>query len=176
RLESKCNQNISIYGGILDNNRRNGISIVCCDSLRLENTILSNTFGNSPMSGIDLEPNDNKDVLDNIEIIKPITFNNAGRGILIYLKKLEANLSKDVNISIISPHDQYSLVGLEFQSGKLNSEDERKPISGRVYVSDPQWLENSKSGFHNYSPGNNVELQLRNVTILKKNFFGKPVV
>ncbi|MFJ5621683.1 right-handed parallel beta-helix repeat-containing protein [Peribacillus loiseleuriae] len=82
------NKDITIKHPILENNRRQGISVTSVINLKLINPKITNTKGTSPESGIDLEPNEPTERLENVEIINPFTQHNKGYGILINLKYL----------------------------------------------------------------------------------------
>ncbi len=75
----QTNRNITITNPILDNNRRQGISVITAINLKILNPTIMNTNGTPPASGIDLEPNANSEPLQNISIINPSTVNNEGQ-------------------------------------------------------------------------------------------------
>src|SRR5690242_19873414 len=77
--------NIFIDGAWIDNNRRNGISVIDGNNIKISNSVISNTNGTLPMSGIDIEPNNGFGELKNINIENVTTFNNSKFGILISL-------------------------------------------------------------------------------------------
>lgn len=56
-----CN-NITIANCIIDNNRRNGISIIDCDNFTIDGCTISNTNGTNPQSGIVIERNSDKQI------------------------------------------------------------------------------------------------------------------
>lgn len=85
----QTNQNISISNVVLDNNRRQGISVITAINLKILNPTITNTNGTKPASGIDIEPNANSERLQKISIINPSTANNEGNGIEIYLGRLK---------------------------------------------------------------------------------------
>ncbi len=85
---SQTNRNITISNPVLDNNRRQGISVITAINLKIVNPSIMNTNGIQPASGIDFEPNSNSERLQNISIINPSTVNNDGRGIIIVLNRL----------------------------------------------------------------------------------------
>jgi hypothetical protein len=83
-----ASHNITISNGIIDNNRRNGISVISADGLYISNIILSNTNGTNPQAGIDLEPNRNDNKLININMKNIYTFNNFHQGVFFCLNNL----------------------------------------------------------------------------------------
>ena len=64
--------NVTIDGCILDNGRRQGISITAADSVLIRNTLIKNVSGKSPQCAIDVEPNVNDTIvniiIDNVKI------------------------------------------------------------------------------------------------------------
>lgn len=92
-------ENIVIVNPILNNNRRQGISVISAINLSIINPVITNTQGTSPAAGIDLEPNHETEKMRDISILNMKSINNKGQGILVALKNLES--SKDyVNIMI----------------------------------------------------------------------------
>ncbi|MFZ3575817.1 hypothetical protein [Tenacibaculum finnmarkense] len=85
------NYNIKIKDGFINDNRRNGISVISVDGFILKNMILSNTNGASPQAGIDFEPNYQNQKLKNIKIEDLYTYNNKSRGMLFNFNKLKGS-------------------------------------------------------------------------------------
>lgn len=79
--DSLVNMDIKIKDCNIDNNRRNGISIISGINIEIVNCFISNTNGTAPEGGIDIEPDNNLDFLDDINIINTTTFNNVGIGL-----------------------------------------------------------------------------------------------
>src|SRR3546814_5224551 len=73
-------RNIVIEDAHCDRNRRNGISIISVDGLKLIRPRISNSDGTRPMAGIDIEPNTVEDNINDISIVNPITINNRKIG------------------------------------------------------------------------------------------------
>ena len=90
---------INVFRGILDNNRRNGISIVSGKDIIIENITIKNTNGTNPMAGIDLEPNSPDEFLYNINLNNISTINNKIDGIKVVLQKLVNSNNILVNIN-----------------------------------------------------------------------------
>ncbi len=67
-------------------NRRNGLSIVSGTNVLVHSSVFSSTSGTAPSCGIDAEPNNNGDMVQNITISSVTTFGNAGCGISVFLK------------------------------------------------------------------------------------------
>lgn len=133
-------EKISIKNAKLDYNRRNGISIISCNDLELIDPIISNTDGTLPMSGIDIEPNHNTDIIDNISIINPVTFNNSKDGILIVLTRLPVMVGKKkVNVKIENHIDDSSFAPVRLGSGFRK---DGNALEGSIKFINSTWINN----------------------------------
>lgn len=143
---------IVIESPFLENNRRNGISITNGKTIRISNALVANSNGTLPMSGIDIEPDDNHNIVDDIEIINPITFNNAENGLLIALMRLPGAAEKSVNIKIVSHVDYHSQRGI-FLGGYKEKYTNAKRIKGQISIINPRYHYNN----HTFKTGRNNE-------------------
>lgn len=132
------NENIKIVGGVIDNNRRNGISVITAKNLEISDMLISNTNGKDPMSGIDIEPNNNRQFLQNIVLKNINTINNGNEGIKVYLKYY-AGSKNEISINIENLNDSNSQHGFTY-SGVLK-EDFVKSREMKGYIK----LKNYKS-------------------------------
>ncbi|CAL1519258.1 right-handed parallel beta-helix repeat-containing protein [Chitinophaga sp. MM2321] len=132
--------NVNIYNGLIDFNRRNGISIVCGRNIKISKTVIANTYGTLPMSGIDIEPNEPKDIINNIQIDSLTTFNNARDGILIVLTRLPSAANNvNTNIVIKDHLDDRSYGAMRIGSGFRRGDRE---LTGQIKVINPVWKNN----------------------------------
>lgn len=97
--QKKFSENITLINLKLINNRRQGISIVSGKNIKILNPYIFNTRGTPPAFGIDIEPNSNKDSIENITIENPYIKNNEGGGLLIYTGNYTKN-SKKITIKV----------------------------------------------------------------------------
>lgn len=74
-------QNVTFCYVTADNNRRQGLSIIDVDGMVVTNSVFKNTHGTPPSAGIDLEPDDASQTIDNVRIERSKFLNNAGWGI-----------------------------------------------------------------------------------------------
>lgn len=163
-------KNIGIYYAELDNNRRNGLSIVSVDGLLVQSPIISNTNGTMPMSAIDIEPNNNADEANNIDIENAITYNNVKHGIFISLDRLAGNQAKTLGIHINKHVDDGSGIGFGYHN--LTSPEGKKLFTGQVDISNASW-KNNKTGYSMYkSYKNGADLKFTNVTTLGPDSIG----
>ncbi|MBK0371286.1 right-handed parallel beta-helix repeat-containing protein [Flavobacterium agrisoli] len=164
----KCSSNINISGGFLDNNRRNGISIINGDKISLNNLVISNSNGINPMTGIDIEPNDNSNILSNIFLDNIITYNNGISGLSMYLGRLKSlKINVDIGIFVNNYRDIYSKRGISFSNVKSSK---LKELGGEIKLSNFYLIGNKVPIaflFHNTSL-DNIVLSMKNFNILHK--------
>lgn len=125
--------NVLIESGIIDNVRRNGISIISAKNLVVNNLILSNTNGTNPASGIVIEPNKITEILENILLNNITTINNDKEGIVFNASRfMDPQTSKEVTITINNHYDDGSRIALRFF--KKGFTDLDLPLSGYVAI------------------------------------------
>lgn len=78
------NFNIKLKNIKMNDNRRQGISIITVNKLRGSNLYINNTSGTKPAGGIDIEPNNNKAILQDIYLKNIYTNGNQGSGLHSY--------------------------------------------------------------------------------------------
>lgn len=151
--------NVKIINSLIDNQRRNGISIVACTNFVVDSCTIKNTNGTRPMKGIDIEPNNGNEIVSGT--IQNCKFINNYRG-SIHLSF--QNLQTDFQIGL---YNNYTY-GTGVNQGYDTSDDLNISIvksgnyKGSVYV----------NGF--YSEGcnvNGVSLTVRqpNIDFVLKN-------
>lgn len=122
----KFNENIKIINPFLNNNRRQGISIISGKNVEITNAKITNTAGHPPQSGIDIEPNTNLEYVQDIKINNLSTSNNAGKGLMISLKGIKGS-GKSVSIYVDSKKsitDGIGIHGLDGLKGSIRIENE----------------------------------------------------
>lgn len=72
-------------------NNRQGISVISVDGLLIEDSVLRDTFGTAPQSGIDFEPNREDEQISNVVMRRVLSENNAGDGFQFYLGNLDSD-------------------------------------------------------------------------------------
>lgn len=125
----KASQNIRIEHGNIDNNRRNGISIINVDSLVISNVVISNTNGTNPQVAIDFEPNNNKEVLKNIYLDNIYTFNNFNQGIFYCFNMLNGSKER-VDITLVNHIDKGAKAAIGIMNSVPKQYDNYEPVSG----------------------------------------------
>ncbi|NIG55227.1 hypothetical protein [Chitinophaga sp. Cy-1792] len=166
--KDNTNNNINIYYASMDDNRRNGITIGSVKGLKLIKPVVSNTSGTLPMCGIDIEPNSSNDMIDDIDIDQPVTYNNGKYGLVIGLARLPGPLQKQVNITINKHTDDGSPTGFWMGGTEATYTPADKPLAGNIQVIDPVWKNNSMP----FKGGRTYDMappsKFRNVSIMKQ--------
>jgi len=81
-------RDVTIRDVVCHDHHRQGISVIGAVNLLIENCVMSGTSGTAPEAGIDLEPNGPEERLENCVIRNCIFEDNAGAGILVYVRPL----------------------------------------------------------------------------------------
>lgn len=139
--KSKRNIDVSIANVILDDNRRNGMSIISSENLNVDNILVSNTFGTAPMAGIDIEPNHNTDVISKLTFNNIKTFNNKTFGMLFALNNLSGELIHKIDITVFGLETYKSDYGIGLKISDSNTNN-KMPI-GKINIIEP-YFENIK--------------------------------
>ncbi|WDF57133.1 right-handed parallel beta-helix repeat-containing protein [Mucilaginibacter sp. KACC 22063] len=143
-----------------NDNRRNAISVISVRDFKINKGLLSNTSGTPPMCGLDLEPNNNSNVLDNIQVNDLITKNNL-YGISFYLSPLNGSVPKASNVTITNHQDIGSKTAVQFGSRGAN-------ISGQVVIQNASWTDNNLPvKIVNYEPGNGAKVIFKGVKVFQ---------
>jgi hypothetical protein len=77
-----ASRNILVQDVVIDNAFRNGISIIAAKDVTIDNVVISSTSGHSPQAGIDFEPNNNLEGIENVVIRDSIIVGNFAQGII----------------------------------------------------------------------------------------------
>lgn len=142
QLKSVGCSDILIYQAYLDNNRRNALSIIKGTHIQIKEGIFSNSNGQNPQSGIDIEPNFNTDSINHVSISNVLTYNNVNYGLVISLQNLEGENQNEVNIDVDSHQDFYSKNALAIigRKSKFNN------LKGDININHANYINNTLSG------------------------------
>ena len=162
---ANANKNITLSSLTMNDNRRQGITITSVDTLNASNIRISNTGGTNPANAVDIEPNNNKAVLRNINFNGLTTYDNAGVGFQVSLKHYN-NSPKPISISLRNHNDNGSNFG--FVINGLTS-----PVKGSIDIDGVKYKTNKKNNFCFNSWQNNVTVNVRNISYDKENTFPK---
>lgn len=130
------NYNISLSNIKMNDNRRQGVSIISVEKLLANNIEISNTKGRSPMNGVDIEPNNNLNVLKNIEFNNLKSFNNVAAGFQISLHKYNES-KNEISIKLNNYVDYGSRFGIKI-NGIIT------PVKGDILINNAN-ISNSKT-------------------------------
>jgi polygalacturonase len=83
-------ENIILRNIVCDNNRRQGISVITVKNLLVEHCIFKNTNGTLPEAGVDFEPDQAYERLENIVFKKCSFTSNYGNGVALALINLNS--------------------------------------------------------------------------------------
>lgn len=169
--ETSVPQNITVNGGLINDNRRNGISVISGIDITLKNITISNTKGHNPQSGIDIEPNNGKNRLTNIVLNNITTKNNAVHGIIISTGNLNGS-TQPISITINNHHDYNSAIalGLGVTRNNLNY---IQPLSGKIIISNSNYTFPGKAFIRNYKgKKSNIDLSFQNMNFKRSNAAG----
>ena len=156
---------ITINKPFLNNNRRNGLSIISGTNITVDSLLATNHDGTAPKAGIDIEPNNNYEELKNIIINNPITYNNT-QGVLIALEAMNGKTSKNMKITINNHTDDssdYSL-GLYVNKNRLNDAF----LIGTIDIINSKWINTKKENIlfnkKENTNKNRIKINISNIT------------
>lgn len=137
--------NINLNNIRMNENRRQGLTIISVSKLMASNITVANTNGSRPASGIDIEPNNGSMILKNIILRNINTSRNQGSGIQIGLSRYD-NSTNPISITVENHQDLNSEHGLLI--GAIN-----KKAVGTVNIQS----NSSQSCFNSWS-NNNIKV------------------
>lgn len=143
RPEQKRRTNhITIKNGVIDYNRRDGISIISGDNITLSNLSIYNTMGTNPMAGIMVEPNHSANTLGKIRIDN-VLFDNNVIGFGINLDNyFDGGVSKPINLTFSNNKIYNSSIAVSIVSNR--TEKHLKKISGSIKMINVSYKNNHK--------------------------------
>src|SRR5690606_36905129 len=100
--------------------------------------------GTAPFCGINIEPNNEHNAINNIIITDPITEKNKGNGIQFVLSNLYGQASTNLNVDIIGHKDVGSFYALKIGNRKPDSKGD---MVGSINIKNPVWLGNEDRPF-----------------------------
>ncbi|VWC27985.1 hypothetical protein BPS26883_06238 [Burkholderia pseudomultivorans] len=160
RTKITISENITVLNHHADGCRRQGASIISGRNIRFENPHWENINGTLPSAGLDIEPNSNNDILENIVIDHPTTA-HCKIGILVWLSRIAGPRPISIGIQINQHKDigseqaSYSVSGLDTSHGK---------VTGYITSTSPTWISKNANPFLN----KNYDLSGPNIVITGK--------
>jgi len=138
-------KNINLYGGVINNNRRNGVSVISVNGLIISKLLIANSLGVNPGTGIDFEPNSHSNDIDNVLIKDLITYNNMKNGVLIHLDKLIGKEEKNVGIRFENFQDFNSSRPVRITGQFKNKNRSFKKVKGEIIFNGSKFSGNASS-------------------------------
>ncbi|MBW7676640.1 glycoside hydrolase family 28 protein [Chryseobacterium chendengshani] len=167
-------ENVLVSGGWIDTSRRNGISITSGKKITVQNIFVSNTYGQEPESGIDIEASWNKDVLLDINVKNVCTFNNSSTGISINLNGLATDKSKDVKFTSITIDGHTDIESRHGLLTSLNTIPHTFDTKGSILIKNANWKSSREISYWKSSKDHSINITFSNIKIddiQKKNYF-----
>jgi hypothetical protein len=90
-------KNVAIENVVVDDNYRQGISVIAAEKLLIQNSVIKNTNGTAPQCGIDFEPNRPSEKIVNCQVVGCRFENNAHSAVNLSLaRKDETPVAIDI--------------------------------------------------------------------------------
>jgi len=155
-------KNITIDNAFLKRNRRDGISIISVDGLRLISPYAGYSDGTAPWCGINFEANNPSCVMNDIVVSDPVTVKNEGNGIQMGVMRMLGQGDKSIDITIINHKDFDSRLCAFKAACTARNAAKDGIMTGTINVINPTW-EAPRSGFPLYfstnQPGINLSIE-----------------
>jgi parallel beta-helix repeat protein len=139
-------ENIKVTNHHASGCRRQGVSIISAKTVLFDHPVWTDIQGTAPSAGLDIEPDHNSDIIENVRIVSPYT-RNCTVGILVWLKLIAGPEPRNVSIEITNHHDEmsrdaaFSVSGLRLHGNK---------VTGRIASISPVWDRPRGKGFLSY--------------------------
>jgi hypothetical protein len=142
-------RNITVRDCVMDNNKRQGISVTCAENVLIDRCLLQNTNGRPPAAGIDIEPFRPTHIVKNITIRNCNIKNNYGYGVMIIMGESQTlDNSVTVENTVIENCARGGLIvgdgfyGHEQGTNPDGTEVQDKFLSNGVYIFKNVWIKN----------------------------------
>lgn len=145
------NYNISLFNIKMNDNRRQGLSIISVEGLIANNIKISNTKGRSPMNGVDIEPNNNSNILKSIRFENLKSVNNVAAGFQVSLHKYNES-KNEISIELNNYIDSGSRFGI-----KINGIT--TPVKGSILINNAD-ISNSKTSNYCFKDWRNNKINV----------------
>ena len=154
-------EDVTIRHCVCDDNHRQGISVCSGRNILIEDTVLSNTSGTPPQSGIDFEPDNSNECIENCVMRNCLSLNNAGCGYELYLGQLNSR-SPPVSVKIENCRSVGNTHSVLLSSRRSDGET----VKGSLLFSGCTFADDRSSAVHAYSKGRDTyRVTFENCTI-----------
>lgn len=137
KLYNEC-EDIGVYNGYLNNNGRNGISIVAVKGMNVYHNLIANTKRTFPKSGIDIEPGPK--VTQDVVLMNNVTYKNGARGVDVFLRTIAKAKNNTTTAKIVYHKDIGSPIGIRIAGYK--SDKKMNKVNGNVEIISPSLIDN----------------------------------
>lgn len=164
---SAINNNVTIKKSFVNDNRRNGMSIISAQNLIVDNFLAANTYGTAPNAGIDIEPDHNTDIIRNLYFKDIVSYNNASHGFLFVLGNLYGKKNDIGKITLNNLKVINGDLGISFRIGS-EKEMNFKPF-GEIEINNIKFENLNKQEFFSYQENERNNFQVKIKTNDSKN-------
>lgn len=159
--------NIKVLNSGFDNNRRQGLSLISGRDILVSNCTFTNTTGTGPSAGIDVEPNQAGDLLQNVLIDNSSAIGNDGNGLVFGIERLHAN-SPPLSIRVSNFKSARNKESGFYATNEQNETNFSVP--GFILVTNSTSDSDSKYGaIASYWEAGGTSLIFRNLTVINAN-------
>lgn len=131
-------ENIEIYNGYINNNGRNGISVVAVKGIKIYHCLLANNKRTFPKSGIDIEPGPK--LTQGVELVNNVTYKNGARGVDLFFRTIAKTNRNLVSAKIINHKDIGSPIGIRIAGYK--KANNLNVVQGNIEIINPVFKDN----------------------------------
>lgn len=165
--------NIKILNSGFDNNRRQGLSLISGRDIAITNCTFSNTSGTAPSAGIDIEPNQASDFLQDIVIDHSSSTGNEGSGLVFGIQRLNAS-SSPISIKVSNfkseRNEESGFYATNEQEGATYS------VPGSILITDSSSnFDNKYGAIASYWEAGGASLTFQGLTVLNANGWKKNI-
>ena len=125
----------------VNNARRNGYSIIAMTDYLSEDDLIENTSGTNPQAGVDIEPNENANVINNITFNNLTSNNNTNAGLAIH-ENVTNTVSSNITVNNLYANGNQDGILLELYDN----------FSGNITINDCKIIDSKRHGIF----GNNT--------------------
>ena len=148
--------------------RRQGMSVIGAQSLRVYGARFIDIAGTAPEAGVDIEPDDNTAILEDIEL-HDIYTENCTIGVGIALQNHPGTSDRHLSIKILNPTDKLSDVSYSLRGGELDTGD----YDGSVSFINPTAVNNVNGALRAINwPADGPQGRFINPTVINPNTTG----
>lgn len=167
--DNKNPTNIKIKNLIISNCRRQGISIIAGENIKIDGCEINNISGTNPQSGIDLESNQGEQVINNICITNNMFYNYGENNAIMSIGNVYNCIIKENfingNILINDAKEKLEIIDNRIQKGDV------KLLSSYANINIGHTINNVFIERNNINNGNILAQKVENAVILNNEIY-----